>query len=301
MLQEHSERRERSRDKSLIKLIKRCTKKLIKLPQTTYKKVKKGVKYVAKKTIHIFKRGKKDKIRPTRNPCMQPIAEAIEPTKPIAEEMASSVVVSAEPPKKQHIQSLKKKDVVPEVVQKIDINQSKINTLFVINEICEYIQEIENIVKNTKVSKIDAEVPLLIFKYMRKSGLTISKEAQIIERKYYEKFFKWKAQRNTEEMRRMSSNANTRNCILEELKPTLYLKYLFAKNPLFRKSYTSLYTSLQGELTIRTPGATHSVEDALLYSAAVKQVKLHILEKTDKLERARPVYSMCSYNRDNMH
>ncbi|KAI5161733.1 hypothetical protein NEAUS04_0692 [Nematocida ausubeli] len=274
MTENNQATRTQSNGLSLVRIMKKYTKKVIKLPRSTYKKVKKGVKYIAKKTFSVFKRSKKD--RQNRGSLSKPVG---------SEGNKSSVVAPAATngPEKTRIYSTKFES--SRHARPMCEEQSKQIIGDIMNDTCKYIHKIERIVKNNTRNSIDAHIPLAILKYMRANELKISIELEAAELKYIENTLKEKQFSNESVPRRMPTNIRTKNCILEELQPTLYLKYLFAHSPVLRKSYTSLYNTVSASLTVRSPGATHAVDDVVLYIEVTRQVKIHIVEKISRLKR----------------
>ncbi|EIJ89682.1 hypothetical protein NEPAR06_1403 [Nematocida parisii] len=272
MTERDNERSTQSSNLSILRFIKKVGKKAIKIPKSTYKKVKKGVKYIAKKTISVFKKSKK-----TRKP---------ENSDGSPESNGSGNEMSLE----KHGSSKKSLSRGPlkntRRIHPSHAMQSKHVIVDIINDACCYINAIEKIVRNNLTHSIDSRTPLAILEYMRENNLEISTAVEAIEQKHIDRILKEKDSPSETVSRRMPTNIRTKNCILEELQPTIYLKYLFAHSPVLRKSYTGLYNTLQYALTVRAPRTTHVVNDVFLYLEVVKQVKLHIIEKVSKLKRA---------------
>ncbi|KAI5190081.1 hypothetical protein NEMIN01_0866 [Nematocida minor] len=276
---------------ALAQMTKKCGRYIAKVPKSAGRKIKKGVTYLAKKIKTIFRtlKGKKIGEKETN------YDEEKETERMKASSTTDSALLkTAKQNAKCKIQITSQGEALPEIIQPIEAESSKKSTVETIAYLCKQMEDMERIIKDkTHSEPVPASISLELISYMEKNGIGRYAELNEIKTKYHADV---RSQKDKEDVKLVNST-EARSAVIDELKPTLYLKYMFAQSSEFRKSYSSLYDSIIFSLAAKAAPTNRSITTVLLYASVVKQIKMHIMSSTCKLESKKPIFDLYTYKK----
>lgn len=252
----------------------KCTKYVIRIPNRTYKGMKKGAKYVAKKTKKAFHKitRRSNSNQEITQPVEKPIRNAYqnkEPVDSVPINSSSAVYfasVQAEVEKRRKETSF---------VQK----QTALSPKSQKNNLCMYLTEIIYTIKSSNSATSDVFVPVLLLYHLKSNGSILSARIKEIEEAYHEI-----ARGESRIKYETIQTEEARKILYEKIAPNELITRWMEYSPEFRAKYESLITATDKSIETEKEPHLRNKLGINLYAAVLEEVRALVISQLQRMK-----------------